>query len=132
MKKHYISLAILMVAAAILNPQSVWSAAGKEAEGSEVISEVTLSGTQLRKLHSSIVGQEYDIHICLPSGYGSSSKTYPVLYLLDADIVFGIVSQMYRILEWGSSEWGAEVERMIIVGIGYPGGYREFTYGRSR
>jgi hypothetical protein len=43
---------------------------------------VTIPGSEVRKITSTIVsGQEYELQILLPSGYGKSDKKYPVVYL---------------------------------------------------
>ena len=90
--------------------------------------EVALRGTQLRRLASSIVEQEYHIHISLPKDYETSDKTYPVMYVLDSDIIFGLAIQDY----WGL-EFADEIQRIIIVGIGgYGRRDEEIFYGRSR
>ena len=90
--------------------------------------EATIRGTHVRKLASSIVDQEYEIHVSLPEGYGDSDRNYPVIYFLDSDLMFGIATQMHWLLNFFD-----EVRRFIIVGIGgYGKKDQEITYGRSR
>lgn len=74
-----------------------------------------LFGTHVRKLASSIVEQEYEISVWLPPGYDESPETkYPVLYVLDADVLFGVAAHMGWMLIAGG-----DVPPMIIVGIGW-------------
>jgi predicted alpha/beta superfamily hydrolase len=57
--------------------------------------------------------RSFTIHIALPYQYDETKK-YPVLYLLDADFLFGIGSETAWILNMGG-----QVEPMIVVGIAY-------------
>ena len=45
---------------------------------------VEIAGSQVRKIRSSIVNQEYALQIMLPPGYENSNKNYPVVYLMDS------------------------------------------------
>ena len=75
----------------------------------------TLFGTHTPKLTSSIVGIEYEISVWLPPDYDSASdKTYPVLYVLDADYMFGLAAHMSWLLIIGE-----DIPPIIIVGIGF-------------
>ena len=65
------------------------------------IDPVSLSNTQLRHLHSQHAGTNYQIRVRLPDSYGTSDRRYPVLYLLDGDLLFGMASDIVRYLEWG-------------------------------
>ena len=58
--------------------------------------EVTIPGSQIKTLTSKIVnGQEYVLQISLPSGYANSNKKYPVVYLLDSQWDFPLVTALY-------------------------------------
>jgi len=46
-------------------------------------SPVTLSDTKQRTITSSKIGRRYDLFISLPENYNTSSRSYPVLYVLD-------------------------------------------------
>jgi len=79
--------------------------------------EVTIPGSQLRKLTSSIVaGQEYTLHIMLPGGYANSNKTYPVVYLMDSQWDFPLVQALY-----GEQFYDGFIPQMIVVGITWGG-----------
>lgn len=79
--------------------------------------EVTLPGTQLKKITSSIVsGQEYQLHIMLPGDYASSKKVYPVVYLMDSQWDFPLLSALY-----GEQYYDGFIPSMIIVGVTWGG-----------
>ena len=78
--------------------------------------EVTLFGTEKRSLHSNIVGEDFEINITFPYSYHKSDAAYPVLYCLDANRSFGLVSNMVNIL----STPYKEIPEILVVGIGYP------------
>ena len=51
---------------------------------------VRIPDSEQHVLTSSSIGDTYDIHVALPHAYRSSGDAYPVLYVLDANGVFGI------------------------------------------
>lgn len=65
--------------------------------------------------------QAFTIHVALPYQY-DNKKQYPVLYLLDADFLFGIGSETAWILNMGG-----QVPGMIVVGIGYGAKWSEVS-----
>ena len=73
-----------------------------------------LFNTQVKVFHSSIIDDDFYIYISLPDGYEESVKKYPVLYVLDGDISFGMAASIARYLQFGNS-----IPELIIVGIGY-------------
>jgi len=78
---------------------------------------VNIPGSQLRKITSSIVaGQEYDLHIMLPGGYAASNKSYPVVYLMDSQWDFPLVTALY-----GEQYYDGFIPQMIIVGVTWGG-----------
>jgi len=60
------------------------------------------------------VNDTFHIFISLPENYETSGKSYPVLYLLDGDVSFGMAVSIARYLEVGNN-----IPELIIVGIGY-------------
>lgn len=79
--------------------------------------EVKIPGSQTRQITSSIVaGQEYQLQIMLPAGYGSSNKVYPVVYLMDSQWDFPLVSALY-----GQQYYDGFIPQMIIVGVTWGG-----------
>ena len=77
--------------------------------------EVTIPKTEVRMLLSSNVDQEFKILVAFPHSYTDSDKIYPVLYVLDADLIFGMVTETIRTLQLFQ-----ELPEMLVVGIGYP------------
>lgn len=79
--------------------------------------QVTIPGSEVRKITSKIVdGQEYDLQIALPSGYANSDKKYPVVYLMDSQWDFPLVSTIY-----GEQYFDGFIPEIIIVGITWGG-----------
>jgi hypothetical protein len=78
-------------------------------------SQVTIPNTELHALNSSIVNQEFSIFIALPDAYSSGGKVYPVLYMVDANADFGIVTGTLRSLTFLN-----DIPEVVVVGIGYP------------
>ena len=84
-------------------------------QGEPVTAEAKVPLTEVRTLNSSTVGRDYTISVALPVSYSrETSNTYPVVYLLDADLFFGAVVEPTRLLHWEE-----ELPELIIVGIGY-------------
>lgn len=76
--------------------------------------------TEVQTIQSSAVGQGYRISIALPATYHDYPETtYPVIYLLDADFYFGLVTEMVRIMGF-RVPFCDELPDAIIVGVGYP------------
>jgi len=75
-----------------------------------------LPNTRIIEMKSNNSGKEYSIYLALPDSYDQNKEaSYPVLYCLDANAGFGLMTQTYRYLRFGN-----EVPKMVIVGIGYP------------
>jgi predicted alpha/beta superfamily hydrolase len=89
--------------------------------------KVCLENTELHRLRSRFVDQEYQLQIYLPPTYSDPSKSFPVVYLLDAERSFGMAKD---ILEW--LNWFQEVPELIIVGIAYGEGTTQWWQKRSR
>ena len=81
---------------------------------SDAEDKTNLYNTQVKVFHSSIIEDDFYIYISLPDGYQESVKKYPVLYLLDGDISFGMATSIARYLQFGNT-----IPELIIVGIGY-------------
>jgi predicted alpha/beta superfamily hydrolase len=77
---------------------------------------VTIPGSALRTIQSTIVNQEYALHISLPRGYAESNKKYPVIYLMDSQWDFPLVTALY-----GEQYYDGFVPEVIIVGVTWGG-----------
>jgi predicted alpha/beta superfamily hydrolase len=82
---------------------------------SESHEQVTIPDTELRILSSTNVNQEFSIFIALPHSYTKSEQSYPVVYVLDANFLFGMMTETTRLLYFPK-----ELQELIIVGVGYP------------
>jgi len=79
--------------------------------------EVTIPGSQTKQIASSLVsGQDYTLHIQLPSDYAKTDKVYPVVYLLDSQWDFPLVTTLY-----GEQYYDGFVPPLIIVGVTWGG-----------
>lgn len=76
---------------------------------------VSIHSTHQHIITSQKVGDDFRIDIYLPQSYEKTKADYPVLYLMDTNIFFPIVSAATRIMHFGE-----EIDEMIIVGVGYP------------
>jgi uncharacterized protein len=67
------------------------------------------------QLKSTILDRTYHIHVACPVGYEpNKAELYPVVYLLDADSLFGVVAASQLFLTYDD-----QVPKAIIVGIAY-------------
>ncbi len=81
---------------------------------SQALETVSISDSVQHPLKSQINGTDYLIQVALPAGYTASQSKYPVVYVLDANNDFPLVSSMARRLH-------AEevVNPVVVVGISY-------------
>ena len=76
----------------------------------------TIPNTEVQSLHSDLTGADYELFIATPSDYDKSGKTYPVVYMLDADYSFALVRNVVQ--HFVERE---DLPPMILVAIAYPG-----------
>jgi predicted alpha/beta superfamily hydrolase len=94
-----------------------------------------LNSAHTRTIKSNFVeGMEYVLDIALPYGYEDTSKTFTVVYMLDAYEVFGLQLQTYQQLFFFR-----KVPPLILVGLNYKiegksfyDGLQDYLYIRSR
>lgn len=77
---------------------------------------VDIPGSQVRKINSAIVNQEYELHILLPGNYANSTKKYPVVYLMDSQWDFPLVKSIY-----GQQYYDGFIPELIVVGVTWGG-----------
>lgn len=87
---------------------------------------VSIPETEVRTLRSSLIQQDYEISIALPPGYAEAGKSYPALYMLDANWLFDMSANVVRLIAFDQ-----KTPHMVIVGIGYPGKWLD-TPDRTR
>ena len=79
--------------------------------------EVVVAGSQTKKIVSSIIkGQEYVLQISTPAGYDKTSEKYPVVYLMDSQWDFPLLTALY-----GEQYFDGFIPELIIVGITWGG-----------
>lgn len=77
----------------------------------------TLAHTEVRDVRASSLGRDYQVFVALPDSYASSKRSYPVVFVVDADYAFPVVrniaSRLHR---------HAGMEEAIVVGLSYARG----------
>lgn len=77
----------------------------------------TLANTEIRDVRASSLGRDYQVFVALPDSYATSKRTYPVVFVVDADYAFPVVrniaSRLHR---------HAGMEEAIVVGLSYAQG----------
>jgi predicted alpha/beta superfamily hydrolase len=87
-----------------------------------------VKGSEVHVLHSSINQTDYLLYIKLPPGYRDSvPASYPTVYMLDGDDVFGMAAGITDLLQAGE-----EIPEVILVGIGYGAGMGQPGNRRTR
>lgn len=80
----------------------------------------TIPDTEVQILQSSFAPQEYQISVALPFHYHErAEKIYPVIYVLDANLFFGMAVEMVRAMNV-RVPFCNELPDALVVGIGYP------------
>ncbi|MCT4629095.1 alpha/beta hydrolase-fold protein [Winogradskyella sp.] len=79
-------------------------------------------------LHSKVLDEDRTLNIYLPQSYAAdSTKTYPVIYLLDGSTDEDFI-HISGIVQFGSFSWINMIPETIVVGISNVDRKRDFTY----
>ncbi len=85
-------------------------------------------------MNSSASRQAYRISVALPFSYHQApEQVFPAVYLLDANLYFGLVTDLVRLLQMNGS-----FPSVIVIGIDYPLGelysetFRKFILWRDQ
>jgi uncharacterized protein len=89
--------------------------------------KVNLDQTHANWLDSKIVGDRYLIQTFIPDQKTVPIDSLPIVFVLDADMSFGLV---YDIVRW--LQWGREIPAVAVVGISYGTGQKDWWSKRSR
>lgn len=92
---------------------------------STIAQSSNLYNTEEKLFPSKNVADTFHVFVSVPDDYLTSGKSYPVLYVLDGDIAFGIAAGISRYLQVGGN-----IPELIVVGIGY--GSIDKTAGNKR
>ena len=103
-----IFITLLFISVISINPQT----------SSDNISpqRFTLYNSTEEQIYSELIADSFHVFVSIPDDYYSNEKKYPVLYVLDGDVAFGMASSIARYLQIGEN-----IPELIIVGIGYGG-----------
>jgi len=89
--------------------------------------QVTIPNTEVRSLRSHVTARSYDLYVYLPSRYDpTAARKYPVLYLLDAQWDFKLLTSIQ-----GGLLYDRFVPDVIVVGITYSGPNANYDSLRS-
>jgi predicted alpha/beta superfamily hydrolase len=79
-------------------------------------SPTTLLNSYSHRFHSAILQDDLKISVSLPHSYDyQPGQLFPVLYVLDADLFFGLVTDMTRLMHIDGA-----CPEIIVAGLGYP------------
>ena len=79
-----------------------------------------LPATEVRVIQSAIADSDYQISVALPYHYDDEAdKVWPVIYVLDSNLYFGLVVDMVRTMNIRVEDCN-ELPDAFIVGVGYP------------
>jgi predicted alpha/beta superfamily hydrolase len=90
-------------------------------------SKVSLDQTHSKWLDSKIVGDKFLIQTFIPDQRKVPIDSLPIVFVLDADMSFGLTYDMVRWLNWGR-----EIPYVAVVGISYGLGQKDWWAKRSR
>ena len=89
--------------------------------------KVSLDQTYAKWLDSKFVGDKFLIQCYIPEQKAIPTDSLPIVFVLDADMSFGLV---YDIVRW--LNWGREIPYVAVVGISYGTGQKDWWAKRSR
>lgn len=89
--------------------------------------KVSLDQTHAKWLDSKFVGDRFLIQCYIPEQKSIPTDSLPIVFVLDADMSFGLV---YDIVRW--LNWGREIPYVAVVGISYGTGQKDWWAKRSR
>jgi predicted alpha/beta superfamily hydrolase len=77
-----------------------------------------LDGTEVRNIHSKSLQRDYQLFVSLPSSYSQSKRSYPVLFVTDANYAFPVIRSIAKRV--GNN--GKDIEEFILIGLSYAQG----------
>ena len=117
MNKLYLALFLLAITPQLLSQKKI-----------EIISKSPISIGEQVTFYSEILGENRVLNLYLPQGYSpDSSKTYPVIYLLDGSLDEDFI-HIAGLVQYGAFSWINLIPETIVVGISNVDRKRDFTY----
>jgi len=89
--------------------------------------QVCLDQTHTKWIDSKIVGDKFLIQCYIPNQKKVPTDSLPIIFVLDADMSFGLT---YDVVRW--LRWGQEIPPVAIIGISYGLGLSDWWDKRSR
>jgi predicted alpha/beta superfamily hydrolase len=86
-----------------------------------------LEGTEVRTIRAKNLQRDYQVFVSLPASYEKSGRSYPVVFVTDANYAFPVT----RAIAARAGNHGKEIEEFILVGLSYARGDTP-TYSRRR
>jgi uncharacterized protein len=100
------SLVLVLISIQFIQPQQKNTVNGVE--------DFSLYNTKAEYITSEFAADSFFILVSVPDDYNLGSMRYPVIYVLDGDIAFGMATSISRYLQIGDN-----IPETIVVGIGY-------------
>ena len=98
-------------------PASSWPELNRKSDMADIFQDTMLAGVRGRRVWSESTGSEHEVLVSLPPTYEQGDRNYPLLIVLDANYCFGGAVETARM-----QAATGEVEDLILVGLGTPGG----------
>lgn len=111
----------------ILIAFTMFVAALQNAQPQSNLPAVQLANTERHVFAGTAVADTFYIEVALPANYAGTSRSFPVMYLLDSDMSFGMARDIVNWLDWAD-----EIPAIIVVGISYGGTTDTWWDKRSR
>lgn len=95
---------------------------------SVVLPRASLWYTEVRNLHSTIMGCDYQVSTWFPTGYPQPDHHYPVIYMTDPELHLGFISTMIQ-----GFMWAGQMPATLMVGVGRQGisTFQEWAHARD-
>lgn len=99
---------------------------GMGQDAAEPVRSLTISGSEIREIHSKITNQDYELIVNLPYSYKTNpTKHYPVVYFCDGFYDFPLMSGIY-----GQENYDKTIGECFMVGFSYKG--KDLNYDKLR
>ncbi len=108
---------------------SLFTCAGaQQSQGSRAGSfpAVTIPNSEVRTMKSAATGRDYDIYVFFPDAYAKGTQKLPVIYALDGQWDFKLLTSVY-----GGLFYDKFVPEMMVVGVTYHGGNPDYNALRA-
>jgi len=113
-----LSIVLIIMISEIIHPQN--------SSSESATTKYSLYNTTTEFITSEIAADSFFILTSIPDDYYSNTRRYPVLYVLDGDIAYGMAASIARYLQIGEN-----IPELIVVGIGY-GSLTKFAAKKRR